>query len=189
MDANIQIESLKSQIENMKLQIDNIEMQSNNNMFMMNNASIVEQILNLSIQMFNAGIHAFNTGKNIPTMINIQKFYDQLRNVSEQINLIINANNMQQMQPINILQQPIRCKNITFENATSPNGKFKTNIVAKFGKTVNEVLDQYMLSVYGTVNKKLIFLYNSKQINRDEKRVIEDFFKSANNNLQVIEIS
>ena len=197
MDVNIQIESLKSQIENMKLQIDNIEMQSNN-MFMMNNASIVEQILNLSIQMFNAGIHAFNTGKNIPTMINIQKFYEQLRNISDQINLVINANNMQQMQPINILQQPIqgqqqeiifKYKNITFENSRCPNGQFKTNIVVKFGTTVKEVLDQYMLRVYGTVNKKLIFLYNSKQINRDEKRVIEDFFKSANNNLQVIEIS
>ena len=185
MEASFQIQSLKSQIENMKLQIDNIEMQFNN-MFMMNNASIVEQILNLSIQMFNAGIHAFNTGKNIPTMINIQKFYEQLRNISDQINLVINANNMQQMQPINNWQHPIqgqqqeiifKYKNITFENSRCPNGQFKTNIVVKFGTTVKEVLDQYMLRVYGTVNKKLIFLYNSKQIKEMKRELLKIFLK------------
>ena len=199
MNANIQIESLKSQIENMKLQIDNIEMQSNNNMFMMNSASTVEQILNLSIQMFNAGINAFNIGKNIPAMINIQKFYEQLRNISDQINLVINVNNMQQMQPINNWQKPIQVpqqeihkneyKNIIFENARCPNGQFKTNIVAKFGTTVKEVLDQYMLRVYGTTKINLKFISLALPVNREEKRVIEDYFKQVNNPVQVLEIS
>ena len=189
MEASFQIQSLKSQIENMKLQIDNIEMQSNN-MFMMNNNQLSEQILNLSIQLLNAGIQAFNTGKNMYMMMNIQKFYEELRKISDQINLIINTNNMLQMQQPIMLQQPIQqqqfentkneYKNITFENARCPNGKFKTNIVAKFGTTVKEVLDQYMLRVYGTTNKNLVFISLATQINRDdEKRVIEDYFKQS----------
>ena len=198
MEASFQIQSLKSQIENMKLQIDNIEMQSNN-MFMMNNNQLSEQILNLSIQLLNAGIQAFNTGKNMYMMMNIQKFYEELRKISDQINLIINTNNMLQMQQPIMLQQPIQqqqlenskkdYKNIVFENARCPNGKFKTNIVAKFGTTVKEVLDQYMLRVYGTTNKNLVFIFLAAKINRDdEKRVIEDYFKSSNNIVQVIEI-
>ena len=199
MEASFQIQTLKSQIENMKLQIDNIEMQSNN-MFMMNNNPICEQILNLSIQMFNAGIQAFNTGKNMHMMMNIQKFYEELRKISDQINLIINTNNMLQMQQPIMLQQPIQqqqlenskkdYKNIVFNNARCPNGKFKTNIVAKFGTTVKEVLDQYMLRVYGTTNKNLVFISLAEQINRnDEKRVIEDYFKQATNPVQVLEFN
>ena len=192
----MQIQAIKSQIENMKLQLDNIQMQ-NNNIFIMNNPG--EQLLNLSIQMINAGIQAFNTGKNMYMMMNIQKFYEELRKISDQINLIINTNNMLQMQQPIMLQQPIQqqqlenskkdYKNIVFENARCPNGKFKTNIVAKFGTTVKEVLDQYMLRVYGTTNKNLVFISLAIQINRDdEKRVIEDYFKSSNNSVQVIEI-
>ena len=199
MEASFQIQSLKSQIENMKLQIDNIQMQSNN-MFMMNNNPICEQILNLSIQMFNAGIQAFNTGKNFFMMIIIQKYYKDLRKISDQINLIINTNNMLQMQQPIMLQQPIQqqqlenskkdYKNIVFENARCPNGKLKTNIVAKFGTTVKEVLDQYMLRVYGTINKNLVFISLATQINRDdEKRVIEDYFKQFNNPVQVLEFN
>ena len=199
MEASFQIQSLKSQIENMKLQIDNIQMQSNN-MFMMNNNQLSEQILNLSIQLLNAGIQAFNTGKNMHMMMNIQKFYEELRKISDQINLIINTNNMLQMQQPIMLQQPIQqqqlenskkdYKNIVFENARCPNGKFKTNIVAKFGTTVKEVLDQYMLRVYGTTNKNLVFISLATQINRDdEKRVIEDYFKQVNNPVQVLEFN
>ena len=199
MEASFQIQTLKSQIENMKLQIDNIQMQSNN-MFMMNNNPICEQILNLSIQLLNAGIQAFNTGKNMYMMMNIQKFYEELRKISDQINLIINTNNMLQMQQPIMLQQPIQqqqlenskkdYKNIVFENARCPNGKFKTNIVAKFGTTVKEVLDQYMLRVYGTTNKNLVFISLAEQINRnDEKRVIEDYFKQATNPVQVSEFN
>ena len=113
MEASFQIQSLKSQIENIKLQIDNIEMQSNN-MFMMNNNQLSEQILNLSIQLLNAGIQAFNTGKNMYMMMNIQKYYKDLRKISDQINLIINTNNMLQMQQLIMLQQPIQGQQ--FEN-------------------------------------------------------------------------
>ena len=106
---------------------------------------------------------------------------------------------IQMQQPI-ILQQPIQqqqfenskneYKNILFENARCPNGKFKTNIVAKFGTTVKEVLYQYMLWVYGTINKNLVFISLATQINRDdEKRVIEDYFKQATNPVLVSEFN
>ena len=97
MDSNNQIQSLKSQIENMKLQIDNIEMQ-NNNRNMMNSMTIDSQIgellLNLCIQMLNIGIQSFNTGKNMTT--NTNKYYDHLRELSNQINSILSSYDMQQ---------------------------------------------------------------------------------------------
>ena len=171
MDTNIQIQSLKSQIENIKLQIDNIQMQ-NSNIFMMNNNSIGEQILFLSIQLLNAGIQAFNTGKNLYMMMNMYQFYDKLRKISEQINSIINENNLNQIRDIQqqmIMQNQIHAqqqmmqqemnnkfefKNIVFQNARCPGGKYSINIVAKIGTTVEDVLNQYMIRVYGTTKKK-----------------------------------
>ena len=46
--------------------------------------------------MFNAAIQAFKTGKNM-TMTNMDKYFDQLRKISENINSIINENNLQKM--------------------------------------------------------------------------------------------
>ena len=176
MDTNIQIQSLKSQIENIKLQIDNIQMQ-NSNIFMMNNNSIGEQMLFLSIQLLNAGIQAFNTGKNLYMMMNMYQFYDKLRKISEQINSIINENNLNQIRDIQqqmIMQNQIHAqqqmmqqemnnkfefKNIVFQNARCPGGKYSINIVAKIGTTVEDVLNQYMIRVYGTTKKKIYFLH------------------------------
>ena len=203
-----QIQALKSQIENTKLQIDNIVM-LNNNMFMINNQS--EQILNLSIQLFNAGIQAFNIGKNISMMMNIQKFYDQLRKISEQINYIINGNDMQQMQQQIIIQQqmmlqqqmmmqqpnynnqganamevPIifheKYKNIVFENPHHIR-QFR-NISAKFGTTVKEVLAQYMKE-FDLISKKVYFWYDAKEIDINESRFVETFFKISNPKIMV----
>ena len=98
MDSSILIQSIKSQIENLKLQIDNIETQNNSSsmnmgmgMGMMDNPSKVgEQLINLSIQMFNVGIQAFNAGKsNFEMIINLDKFHEQLKKVSEKIKKII----------------------------------------------------------------------------------------------------
>ena len=201
-----QIQALKSQIENTKLQIDNIVM-LNNNMFMMNNQS--EQILNLSIQLFNAGIQAFNIGKNISMMMNIQKFYEQLRKISEQINYIINGNDMQQMQQqimiqqqmmlqqqmmmqqqnynnqgINIMEAPKilqgKHKNILFENH-NPGRSRKRNICAKYGTKVKEVLNQYLDKEYGSNKEKVFFLYNGSKIDLNEDRFVETFFKFPEN--------
>ena len=100
-DIQIQIQTLKSQIENMKLQIDNIEMQNQNMNQMMMGSIIGEQLLNLSIQLFNAGIQTFNTSKIL--VMNIDKYIQQLKKVSEQINSIITdyeGMNMMQMPPM-----------------------------------------------------------------------------------------
>ena len=102
MSDDIQIQTLKSQIENMKLQIDNIEMQNQNmNQMMMGSSIIGEQLLNLSIQLLNAGIQTFNTSKIL--VMNIDKYIQQLKKVSEQINSIITdyeGMNMMQMPPM-----------------------------------------------------------------------------------------
>ena len=92
----------------MKLQINNIEMQIDNSM--MTNPSIIgEQVLNLSIQMFNAGIQAFNTGKNMNMMMmNLQNFYNQMKTISEQSNLILNENSMQPHPQQVIMQQQMQ---------------------------------------------------------------------------------
>ena len=168
MDTNIQLQALKSQIENMKIQIDNIELQ-NNNMLMMNNP-IGEQLLNISIQMFNAAIQAFKTGKNM-TMAIMDKYFDQLRKISEHINSIVNDNNLQKMQQQMMMQQQTQqqmiiqqqmmqqqeeiqkskmknhYKNVIFVSSRGT----KINIVAKFGTKVEEVLNQYMIRIYGKI--------------------------------------
>ena len=206
MDTNIQIQALKSQIDNIKLQIDNIEMQSNN-MLMMNN-SISEQILNISIQMFNAGIQAFNTGKNMNMMMNIQNSYDKLKKISVQINSIIseydNKNQMQLMQQQMMMQQMqqqimmhqqieaqqqlmqphIKEKyNVTFKTTR---GK-RNNLVVDYDMTVEELLNRYINDYYGPVKGRLVFLYNARQIERNEKRTVKGFFDNINPRVTVDE--
>ena len=194
MNPLIQIQSLKSQIGNMKLQIDNIEMQ-NYNLLMINNP-IVEQLLNLSIQMFNAGIQAFNMGKNMNVVMNISMFYEQLKNIMEQVNSLINENNLDQMmmqqqmmiQPPNFEQQElmqqnimndnIKRKNIVFINARSKN--YKILLQAKYGTTVEEILQQYMHKEYGSIQQNIYFIFNAKVVKKDEKTVIEDYFEPIN---------
>ena len=108
MNFNFQIQPLKSQIINMRFQIDNIELQMNNNSLypmnienftntFKNNCQISEQLLSLSIQLINTGIQAFNIGKEFG---NIQNYLWQLKQISDQINIIIINEN-------NILQQKI----------------------------------------------------------------------------------
>ena len=181
----MQIQSLKSHIENIKLQIDNIEMQISNSM-MVNYSIISEQVLNISIQMFNAGIQAFNTGKNMNMMMNLQNFYNQIRAISEQLNLILNENIIQQfpqqvmmqqqMQPPQILfQQDIII--LKFENAKG----MKTVINIDFESTVEEALNRFIKKAYGSsTNKKLVFMYNAQEIKRNEQRKIRDFFNGNN---------
>ena len=199
MDITFRIQGIKSQIENMNLQIDNIQSQNNiMNMNMMSN-QIGEQLLNLSFQLLNTGIQAFNAGKNMITIMDTNKFYERLKNISEQINLIINYNDMNQMQQQQMMmqqqmmiqqqmneKQPIinglsdkrPSKNIIFVHE----GRIKNsiNIKAKYGTKVEEVLNEYINRI--SVNdEKLVFVFNANKINRNEQRVIEDFFRLYNN--------
>lgn len=84
MDTTFQIQEIKSQIINMKLRIENIEMQNNN---MIN--SIGEQLLMLSFDMFNNGIKTYNLGKKLT--MNFDKYFEQIKNISNQINNLINS--------------------------------------------------------------------------------------------------
>ena len=102
METNNQIQLLKSQIMNIKSGLDNISLQ-NNNMLIMNNIQVGELLLNLSIQILNTGIQAFNIGKNIS--MNYNKYFDQLKLISQQINSLINENNLIQQKQMRQLQQ------------------------------------------------------------------------------------
>jgi len=180
MDTNFQIQSLKSQLESIKLQMDNIEMQNNN--LMMSNP-IGQQLFLLSMQLFNAGIQAFNTGKIMYKINDKQKFYEQLRKISEQINSLINENEIQQIpQPTLIQQQglipptPINQMNtkiIIFQNSTIG---ITTNIRAVNELTMEELFKKYVNEVYGETKKKISFFYDSNKIRRDDKRKIKEVF-------------
>ena len=42
---------------------------------------------------------------------------------------------------------------------------------------MEELFREYKNKAYGEINKKISFIYESKKINRDDKRKIEDAFK------------
>ena len=150
-----------------------------------------DQLLNLSIQLFNSGIQAFNAGKNMIVM-NKVKFYEQLKNISEQINIILNANFMesiqqqmtiqQQIMPQQLqmmMQQKIKNKkeqyiNIGFDNCR----KHNVNLAVKYGTTIEELLNKYINEVYGITNKKLNFIFNAKRVERNDQNKVEQFFQN-----------
>ena len=83
-------------------------------------------------------------------------------------------------------ERDIKRKNIIFDNSRG----MKINIAAKYGTKVKDVLKQYIEKIYGFQNnKKLIFLYNAKQINQNELEAVENYFISDDIPLiQVLEI-
>ena len=209
---NFQIQPLKSQIVNMKFKIDNIELQMMNNYHypitnlmsfntsFMNNGLIGEQLLKLSMQMINAGIQAFNIGKEFDTYY-MQNYLCQLKQISDQINIIIINEN-------NILQQKImkgqmmiqnfmkerqmdelnKVKAINFYNKSLPESELFQTIYAKYGEKVEEVLNQYLnrISCYVSSKNEAIFQYKGNNIDRNEQRVIEDYFSSSTLNEPII---
>ena len=203
MNFNFQIQPLKSQIINMRFQIDNIELQMNNNSLypmnienftntFKNNCQISEQLLSLSIQLINTGIQAFNIGKEFG---NIQNYLWQLKQISDQINIIIINEN-------NILQQKImegqreqqsfmrKCQNdalnkvkkLNFINKSIPMCVEFMTIEAKYGEKVKDVLNRYLerISCHRLYKKEEIFQYKGNNLDRNEERVIEDYFSSSN---------
>ena len=132
MNSNIIIQTLKSQLHGMKLQIDNIEIQ-NNNMMMGMNGTITEQLLNLSIQIINVGIQVFIS--EINKIINNNKYYDQLKVVSEQINSLVNSYGIQrQMMQQQMMQHDLFIKQMKVQNQNQFNVNEETEIKIKFNK-------------------------------------------------------
>ena len=132
MNSNIIIQTLKSQLHGMKLQIDNIEIQ-NNNMMMGMNGIIIEQLLNLSIQIINVGIQVFIS--EINKIINNNKYFYQLKVVSEQINSLVNSYGVQQqMIQQQMMQQDLFIKQMKEQNQNQFNVTAETEIKIKFNK-------------------------------------------------------
>ena len=202
---NFQIQPLKSQIVNMKFQIDNIELQMMNNdnypkldlksfhTSFMNRGLIGEQLLKLSIQMINAGIQAFNIGKGFDIYY-MQNYLWQLKQISDQINIIIiNENNilqqkimegqmkMQKLYEGNEIDELNIVKKISFHNESVPICAKYQIIEAKYGEKVEEVLNRYLDSIHNFKHpkKEEIFEYKGNIIDRNEQRVIEDYFSSS----------
>ena len=188
------IQSIKSQIDNIKLQLSNIELQYNN----MNGINQGEQLLNLSIQILNTGIQTFNSGKN-HTMLSIDNYYNQLKNISNMINSLLGEYNniqmtnqqMQQMMMYKQMQQEIfpnpmmqnqmmqqqmnnqisheKKMNITFYEPTG-------NLIGfsfSYGTRIKEILDKFSERV-GTQKFNYTFLFNGKKLNHDDDSKIEE---------------
>ncbi len=177
MDYTFQIQSIKSQLESMKLQMDNIEIQ--NKSIEMSNP-IGEQLFNLSMQLINIGIQAFNLGKNMYKVKDTDRFYNQLKKLSDQINALINEKEEEKQQEMLLkeiqnktVQNQIRLKNIIFNNTTIG---LKTNIQTPINITMENLFKKYVNQVYGNTNKKISYFYDSKKIGRDDKRTEEEVF-------------
>ena len=208
MNFNFQIQPLKSQIINMRFQIDNIELQMNNNSLypmnientenigntIRNNCQISEQLLSLSIQLINTGIQAFNIGKEFGTFY-MKNFLWQLKQISDQINIIIiNENNIMQQkimecQMINQnfmmnrqMDELNKVKKIAFINRSLTISEEYYDIVANYGEKVEDVLNRYLESIknFGRPGEKATFQYKGNNVDRNDQRVIEDYFSSSN---------
>ena len=208
MDTTFQIQGIKSQIDNMKLQIENIEMNFMNPMSMFPTS---EQLLNLSMQLLNTGIQAFNIGKN-QTMIVNNKYTEQLKTISDNINNILNSLQLQQMQAQMMQQQQMMIQqqmmmqqqmmnqqhmeqpmtnsikiNVIFRN---PNGT-TTNFVVDENITIRELLDKYMEKEYGYIyeDKDLVFLYNVNYLKRNDNKKLKilNYLRNSQMNITVID--
>ena len=202
MDINFQIQGIKSQVDNMKFQIENIENQNNNMMNpMMQTNQIGDQILILSMQMFNTGIQTFNIGKTLS--MNLNKYFDQLKKISEQLNNLIKQEEMNQQmmiqQEMMIQQQIMAQQQMNFQHQQmmeqnfreqkikewkivnllfrAQNGNLKT-IVIETERTIKELIDKYMEVVYGFENRNIIFVFNANKLNRNDNRKIKEYFSS-----------
>ena len=177
MDYTFQILSIKSQLESMKLQMDNIEIQ-NKSMEMSN--PIGEQLFNLSMQLINIGIQAFNLGKNMYKVKDTDRFYNQLKKLTDQINSLINEKEEEKQQEMLLkeiknktVQNQIRIKNIIFNNTTIG---LKTKIQTPINISMENLFKKYVNQVYGNTNKKISYIFDSQKIGRDDKRTVEEVF-------------
>ena len=177
MDYTFQIQSIKSQLESMNLQMDNIEIQ-NKSMEMSN--PIGEQLFNLSMQLINIGIQAFNLGKNMYKVKDTDRFYNQLKKLTDQINSLINEKEEEKQQEMLLkeiqnktVQNQIRIKNIIFNNTTIG---LKTKIQTPINISMENLFKKYVNQVYGNTNKKISYIFDSQKIGRDDKRTVEEVF-------------
>ena len=186
-NLNSQLQIIKTQIDSMKLQIANIEMQYINAPFQ------GEQLMNLGIQMFNTWLNSFTLGEDI-SMSSLDKCYIQLKNISEQINNIINLHNnsIQQMQMMMMQQnqmmqaQMMNQNNFNIQNNNEPekmNLIFEIerpypksiNLVFNFGTKIKDALETFAHRI-GKNKNQFIFIFNAKLLDYNDDRKIEQVF-------------
>ena len=141
---------------------------------------IGEQLFNLCMQLINIGIQAFNLGKNMYKAKDTDRFYNQLKKLTDQINSLINEKEEEKQQEMLLkeiqnetIQNQIRLKNIIFNNTTIG---LKTNIQTPINISMENLFKKYVNQVYGNTNKKISYFYDSKKIGRDDKRTVEEVF-------------
>ena len=57
-----------------------------------------------------------------------------------------------------------------------PSLEKSTTIVAKYGIKVKDTLKQYNEKIFGFQNDKIIFMFNSRKIDKNENQAVEKFF-------------
>ena len=72
-------------------------------------------------------------------------------------------------------------KNIFFKN---DQGNQK-NIIVDSDATVKEILNEYMDTVFGYENEKIVFILNAMKLNRNDKRKIKDVWSQGNAHILV----
>ena len=133
----------------------------------------------------NTGIQTFNYGKNMMmmNMNSMEYFYEELKKVSEQINLVINEYNNYKQQNMILMQQNLmmqqQCEpKIKFVNLRFDHSSGKKSVIAvKYGTTVKEALNLYFIKEFGNPVDKIIFYYNGSLINKNEPSFVEIFFE------------
>ena len=200
MDTNFQIQGIKSQIDNMKFQIENIETQYNNMMNLMMLGQIGDQLLALSMQMLNTGIQTFNIGKNLT--FNIDKYFNQLKTITDQINNLINIHNIEKQQQMMqqqimaqqqqmMMQQQMMAQQEIMHNQNQQqqvkewrkvNIQFRLydgtmrNIIMNTNSTIKEIYDRIIKEVCNNENKYIYISFKGKYLKRDDNRKIKEYF-------------
>ena len=193
----------------MKFQIENIEIQNNNMMNpMMQMNQIGDQLLILSLQMINTGIQSFNIGKNIS--INLDKYIDQLKTISEQINNLINTENIKkqqimiQMQLMHqqemMMQQQMMAQQQMFQNLEQTqkrvnmifNSNIKNGICLSVepDMTIKELCNKYdeRMRNLGYKNNNYYILYDACKIEKNNQAKIKDYFRLETNNQFILTV-
>ena len=189
MNIGQQIQGIKLHLNNITLQLENIEMQNINNAMNMNQIMMNqfgEQFLNLSFQIFNMGIQTFNTGKDL--VMNTDIFFDQLIDLSGQINFMIQSHNMEKMNQM-LFQHPIINQQEFFQQELRPSIKanffFKGDLIKTFClcfepytkvKELYEKFSERVQTYYGIKNGEFFLIYNAKKIENNCQQLIKDYF-------------
>ena len=73
----------------------------------------------------------------------------------------------------NIQQNKIPTKNIVFKNSTTG---IMTILRTEIGTTMKELFKRYIREEYGITNNKISIIFDSKKIDREDTRKIEEIF-------------